>query len=158
MKKRILDKLLTLLGEHYSEFRWCGRRLGKSPYASYGSFTAHTAHVCGFEIRIVSHNYPSSRFPQGIPNRVTYRRNIPDGILHWIELTIKDEFTRYGRRYLLNKGLFLPGTRQYVQMQNIFKKIEKVSPIFDPKQLSRLSEDQSLIGFCKEIAKATTPP
>lgn len=153
MQKRIVEKLISVLEQHFSEFQWYGRRLGKAPLSLRGSFTAHTTHIHGFEIVIALHNYHGKGFPTGVPRGVSWRRKIPGGVLKWIEITIEDANTRFGRRSIIKREPFIPKSEEYARMRLLFRKINKVSTMFDPKATSRLSEDQALLGFCKEIEK-----
>jgi hypothetical protein len=146
-----IEKFLGLLQKQFAGLEWYGLKMKDTFLSHKGSFVRYTAYIKGFEIKISSHDYRSRNFPHGVPSGVRDRRVMPRGILNWIEITITDNFARFGRRSLLNKRVFPPDTKEHNELAKVVAEIEDIAVFFTPNMGSRLSADQALLGFCKEI-------
>ncbi|MBP6858230.1 MAG: hypothetical protein KBC33_00145 [Candidatus Pacebacteria bacterium] len=147
-----INLFLGTLDSKHQGFQWYGREFPSSFLRQRGAFVCYAAYVDGFEIQISKHDYTGENFPTGVPRGVRWgRKNLPDGALQWIEVTVSDNEARFGRRSILDKELVLPGTPQHKKLEDILKEIGKVARLFTPKVTERLSSDRALIGFCKSI-------
>jgi hypothetical protein len=87
-----------------------------------------------------------------VPEGVWWRRKkLPKKVLHWIEVSVLDELTRFGYRSILDREVYLPDTAEHSELQEIFEEIRKVGIFFKPRTANRFSSDLALREFCKSI-------
>ncbi|MFA6158816.1 MAG: hypothetical protein WC763_04335 [Candidatus Paceibacterota bacterium] len=141
-----IEKLITLLAAKAQEHEWLGHSMRGG---SHGSFTSFLTHINRFRITIVAHSYESER---DISTRVLRRRAVPKGVTTWIELSVQDDFARFGRRCILDGQIILPEDELYAQASSLLKAVTANSKMFSQHSDDRLSVNQSILAVCDALA------
>ena len=148
MNQALLKFLKTLTDIHRS-LEWNGwqRRICPS-----GSRTAYQACYQGCVIKLTNFDCTGVRF-YAMPRDERWIRRLKEKDTKWIEIEADDLVTRFGRRKLLQRTIFLPGSQQYEEIEQLFNSIRSVGRLFTIRDEDRLPEEQALLGFIAQMRK-----
>lgn len=140
-------KFIKVLSDRCRSLEWNGWRRRIFPS---GQFVSYQAYLHGCLIKISDYDCTGVEFHAYFRD-LRWIRGLKAGNTKWIEVEVTDLMTRFGRRKLMERTIFLPSHPQYDEVLSLLDEIKSVGRMFEVANADRMSSDQALLMFCNQL-------